>query len=163
MPYESCGGHRSRFSAKRPAEVLDMRPGHQYHGDITRYSLSMTTFLFNRTIQLTRWQRAALRLAVPFAFAFAIIKLEGWLATIAVARPGILPIAMVSLAAGMLVPAARRWLIVTLCYGIGLLAWRDTFRFVALPAQLDYDIVERIYPLGWLSLSLLAFGAGVVE
>jgi hypothetical protein len=112
---------------------------------------------------LAAWKRALIWVAAPFVIALAVIELEGWLANAAIARPGILPVVMVALVAGMLMPTARRWLIVTLCFGIGLLAFRDTFRIVPIPAEIDYVIVEQLYPVGWMSLSLLAFGAGIAE
>ncbi len=112
---------------------------------------------------MVRWRRPALRLAVPLSIAFVVILLEEPLAAFAQAYPGVLPVAMVSLLACLLMPAARRWLIVTLCFGIGLLAWRDVWRIVPLPPALDYVIVEQMYPFGWALLALLALTAGVAE
>jgi hypothetical protein len=109
------------------------------------------------------WKWAALRLAVPFAIALIVIQMEPILGVLAQERPGIIPVAMVALVAGFLLPYARRWMIVTLCFGVSLLALKDTFRIVPLPAAIDYDVVEKIYPFGWGALSLLAALAGVGE
>lgn len=112
---------------------------------------------------MARWKRPVMRLVVPLTIAYAAIALEGPLTAFAVDHPGTLPVAMVSLVACLLLPAARRWIIVTLCFGISLLAWRDTFRPVWIPPAIDYEMVERIYPFGWALLALLASVAGVAE
>jgi hypothetical protein len=112
---------------------------------------------------MARWTRPALRLVVPLIIAYVAITVEGPLTAFAVDHPGVLPVAMVSLVACLLLPAARRWIIVTLCFGIGLLAWNDVFRPVWIPPLIDYDIVERVYPFGWALLALCASVAGVAE
>jgi hypothetical protein len=88
---------------------------------------------------------------------------EQRLTVLAQERPGVLPVAMVALVAALLSAYIRRWLIVTLCFGISLLALRDTFRIVPLPPAVDYVWVERIYPFGWGLLALLAAIAGAME
>jgi hypothetical protein len=109
------------------------------------------------------WVKPALRLLVPMAVALIVLRSEQQLTILAQERPGVIPVAMVALVAGLLSPYVRRWLIVTLCFGISLLALRDTFRIVPLPPAVDYVWVERIYPFGWGLLSLLAALAGAVE
>jgi hypothetical protein len=109
------------------------------------------------------WVKPVLRLIVPMAVALIVLRSEQRLTVLAQERPGIIPVAMVALVAGLLSPYVRRWLIVTLCFGISLLALRDTFRIVPLPAAVDYVWVERIYPFGWGLLSLLAVIAGAME
>jgi hypothetical protein len=110
------------------------------------------------------WKWAVLRLAIPFAIAYLVIQMEPILGVLAQERPGIIPVAMVALVAGFLLPYARRWMIVTLCFGVSLLALKDALRInVPLPAAIDYDVVEKIYPFGWGALSLLAALAGVGE
>ena len=99
----------------------------------------------------------------PIAVALILLRSEQRLTTLAQQRPGIVPVAMVALGAGLLSPRVRRWLIVTLCFGISLLALRDTFRIVPLPPAIDYVWVEHIYPFGWGLLALLAAVAGSME
>jgi hypothetical protein len=112
---------------------------------------------------MLRWKRPIMKLVVPLILAYAIIALEGPIAAFAVDHPGLLPVAMVSLVACLLMPAARRWVVVTLCFGIGLLALRDTFRPVWIPSAIDFVVVERVYPFGWALLAILALVAGVAE
>ena len=112
---------------------------------------------------MDRWKRPALRLVIPFTLAYLVLALEAPLAAFAVNHPGLLPIALVSLVTCFLLPATRRWIVVTLCFGICLLAWRDTFRTVWIPPAIDYVFVEKIYPFGWALLAALAFVAGIVE
>ena len=89
--------------------------------------------------------------------------MESTLGQLAKERPGIVPVALVGLVAGFVLPFARRWLVVTLCFGVGLLALRDTFGTHLLPAALDFEGVNRIYPFGWGFLAALAFFAGIGE
>ena len=103
------------------------------------------------------------RVLVPLAISLTLLKIEPVLGQLARDRPGIVPVSMVALVAGFLLPFARRWLIVTLCFGVGLLAMRDTFGEHILPAGLDYVAFNKIYPFGWGALSLLAFSAGIGE
>lgn len=112
---------------------------------------------------MSRWKQPVLRLVIPLTLAYAVIALEGPLAAFAVDHPGLLPVALVSLVACFLMPSARRLLVVTLCFGISLLAWHDTFRPVWIPPAIDYEIVEHIYPYGWALLAILALVAGVAE
>ncbi len=123
----------------------------------------MSTEVRQEDCPRSSWKWAALRLAIPFAIALLVIQMEPILGVLAQERPGIIPVAMVALVAGFLLPYARRWMIVTLCFGVSLLALKDTFRIVPLPAAIDYDVVEKIYPFGWGALSLLAALAGVGE
>lgn len=103
------------------------------------------------------------RLLGPLALAYALICCEPLLTNLMRNRPGVLPVAMVALAVGIAIARVRRWLIVTLCYGIGLLALRDLRNLAPLPAQLDYLFVEQIYPYGWTLLAAIALTAGAAE
>ncbi len=107
--------------------------------------------------------RPLLRILIPFAAAYLVISSEGLLAELVRIRPGVLPVAMVSLLGALLFAPVRRWLIVTLCFGISLLALRDSLRFVPLPAEIDYVFVERAYPLVWGFLAILGTAAGIGE
>ncbi|MEP6754240.1 MAG: hypothetical protein ABJA67_01965 [Chthonomonadales bacterium] len=104
-----------------------------------------------------------MRILVPLGLSITLLKLEPVLGQLAQERPGIVPVSMVALIAGFLLPFARRWLIVTLCFGVGLLALRDTFGEHLLPAAVDFVFVNRVYPFGWGALAILAFSAGVGE
>lgn len=117
-------------------------------------------------MKLTRYHktiRNGLRLVVPLTIAFVVVCWESRLAALAQNHPGILPVTLVALIAGLLYPAIRRWLIVTLCFGVGILALRDAFSVLRLPAQIDYLFMESVYPYAWGLLALLACTAGVVE
>jgi len=109
------------------------------------------------------WRSPLLRLFGPLAAAYLLIQLEPYLTVWSQRRPGLLVVAMVALLGGMLLPHVRQLLIVTLCFGISLLALQDTFRPVLPPPTLDYAIVERMYPFAWALLALLAAIAGLME
>jgi hypothetical protein len=105
---------------------------------------------------------AVLRAAGPFLAAYAAIRLEPALTALAASRPGVLPVAMCAMVFGLLIHRVRNFLIITLCFGIAQLAYRDMLHG-RVPAQIDYVIVERLYPAGWGLLALLALGAGIAE
>lgn len=107
--------------------------------------------------------RPALRVFGPLAVAYSAIKLEAQLTALVQSRPGVLPVAMVAMLAGLLVPQVRRALIITLCFTISLLALQDAVTRVHLPAEFDYVGVERLVPYGWAALSILAATAGLAE
>ena len=100
---------------------------------------------------------------MPLLCAFLMIKLEPLFTWLARERPAVLPISMFALVGGLLVARIRRWLIVVLCYAICLLAARDALQIYHLPVQIDYQIIESIYPFIWILLSLLAGIAGTME
>lgn len=107
--------------------------------------------------------KSVARLVGPLALAYALIRCEPWLTGLMRTRPGVLPIAMVALAIGIVIARVRRWLIVTLCYGIGLLALRDLQNLAPLPPQVDYVFIEQVYPYGWGFLAVIALAAGAAE
>jgi hypothetical protein len=104
-----------------------------------------------------------LRIACSLACAVTFVALERPLTVLASQRPGVLPIAMCALIWGLLVPRFRQTLIVTLCFGIALIAAISTGRALVLPADADYVWVESIYPLIWVAISVLTAVAGVQE
>lgn len=118
-----------------------------------------------------------IRILLPAAIAALLIYSEPWLTYLAQTRPGVLPVAMVVLLGGLLLGRVRRWLIVTLCYGITLLAARDVILAYngilippSLPAVIDYVNVEAVYsvvrslhPYGWALLAMLSAVAGTLE
>ncbi len=110
-----------------------------------------------------RRYRAIIRIILPLAAAFAVIRLEPFLTELVKSRPGVLPVAMFGLIGCLLIPRVRQMMIVTLCFGIMFLALQDAFGNPRVPAALDYLIVERLYPLAWGALALLAFASGVAE
>jgi hypothetical protein len=118
--------------------------------------------------KVQRWGRPALRLVIPLSVAFLLIKLDdaGWLTALAKNRPGVLPVAMAALLGGLLLSHVRRWLIVTLCFGVSLLALRDSI-YPKVPPELDriYDGIEMksLYQFGWMLLASLAAVAGAGE
>lgn len=103
-----------------------------------------------------------LRLSAPLLAAYLMIRLEPVFSTLAAERPGVLPVAMVALIGGILTPRVRRWLIVTLCYCIALLAIRDVSA-TTLPPVLNYPQIERLVPAGWATLAALASLAAIME
>src|SRR5690349_10252498 len=62
----------------------------------------------------------ALRVFLPLLAACAVIWLEPVFGTLALDRPGIVPVAVLSLIVGLISPGSRRWLFVTLCYSLSL-------------------------------------------
>jgi len=111
--------------------------------------------------------RLILRILVPLIGALSAIALEPYLTALAIARPGTLPVAMVTLLGLLLLPRARRLLLVTLCYGVALLAFRDAFRITSPPPLIDYDITEDLFPIlrpiVWGLIAILAGTAGTLE
>jgi hypothetical protein len=119
--------------------------------------------LFVNSTRYHKLSRNILRLVIPLTAAFVVVRFENRLAAFAQDHPGILPVTLVALVAGLLYPAIRRWLIVTLCFGVGMLAMRDAFSVMRVPEQIDYLFLESLYPYGWGLLALLACTAGAVE
>ncbi len=110
-----------------------------------------------------RGVKTSARLFGPLLLAYLLILSEPLLAALVRDRPGILPVAMVALVIGIVIARVRRWLIVTLCYGIGLLALGDLQHLVPLPPEMDYVLVEQVYPYGWALLAIIALVAGAAE
>src|SRR5512143_448663 len=71
---------------------------------------------------------AALSVLLPLLAACLIIWLEPLLGQLAQDRPGIVPVVVLSLIVGIILPESRRWLLVTLCFGVALMAFRDAIR-----------------------------------
>jgi len=69
------------------------------------------------------------------------------------------------LMAALLQQRLRQFLVVTLCYGVGFLAVRDTNRVlqIPLPPALNYDWADALRPIGLWSVAALAAIAGVGE
>lgn len=112
---------------------------------------------------MLRRHRAILRLILPLTAAYAVIRLEPYLTELVRSRPGVLPVAMFGLVGCLLIPRIRQMMIVTLCFGIMFLALKDAFGNPRLPAAIDYLLLERLYPLAWGALALLACASGVAE
>jgi hypothetical protein len=112
---------------------------------------------------MVRRYKALLRIVLPLTAALAVIRLEPYLTELVRNRPGVLPVAMFGLIGCLLIPRIRQMMIVTLCFGIMLLAMHDAFGNPRLPAAIDYLILERLYPLAWGALALLAFASGLAE
>ncbi|HSV72991.1 MAG TPA: hypothetical protein VLH79_04465 [Chthonomonadales bacterium] len=108
-------------------------------------------------------KRLLLKVALPLTAAWAVLQLEPYLAGLAHSRPGLLLAAMCALVVCILVARARRALIITVCFAVGLIATRDAFGPIRLPAALDYRAMELIYPSVWFAIAALAFGAGLAE
>ena len=109
-----------------------------------------------------RWGLPGVRIAIPLVGAFLMIGLEPQFTRLVQDRPGTLPVAMVALLGGLLLARVRRYLIVTLCFSISLLAISDAINNVP-PAIIDTTTVDAFYPYGWAILAMLAAGAGVGE
>src|SRR5262245_16326976 len=102
--------------------------------------------------KVSRPVRTLLKVLLPLAAAFLVIRLESSLTGLVRARPGVLPVAMFTLVGGLLVRRVRQGLIVALCFGIALLAMEDVFRPMWLPPALDYqfgDLLQIVYPVAW--------------
>jgi hypothetical protein len=113
---------------------------------------------------------SALKVIAPLAVALLLTRMEPLLAALAKDRPGIIPVGLLALAACLLLPYARRFIVIVLCFGVALLAVNDSFRTVilpTLPAAIDYEsvnavyqVVDKLYPFGWATLAALAAAAG---
>jgi hypothetical protein len=57
----------------------------------------------------------------------------------------------------------RHWVIVSLCFTVALLAFRDSLRFAALPQFLDQRFVHIFYPFAWITVAVMAAAAGWLE
>ncbi len=107
--------------------------------------------------------QVASRVCVPFLIALALILIEPRLTQLVRIRPGVLPVAMASLIGLLLIPSARQMMVIVLCYGVSLLAVRDTIYSPRVPAAIDYVGIELLYPYVWALMAILAFAAGTVE
>jgi hypothetical protein len=110
-----------------------------------------------------RWGPPLLRLVIPLLSAYLLIEVEPILGALAQDRPGIVPVATVAFIFGLISAPVRRWLIVTLCFGVTILAVRDTFREVILPPSLNYVFIDKTYPFAWGAIAILGGFAAVGE
>jgi hypothetical protein len=109
---------------------------------------------------------STLRILLPLLVAGTLVWLEPVIGRLAHERPGIVPVALLSLAVGVLSPGSRRWLVSSLCFGVAILAFRDVFRAMHipdLPSGYQSSAYVKIYTLGWVTLGLLASTAAVGE
>lgn len=110
---------------------------------------------------------AATQILLPLLAASLIIWLEPLIGQLAQDRPGIVPVVVLSLIVGLVLPDSRRWLLVTLCFGVALMAVRDAIRTLHFPNDLPVGLREPIhvqfYALAWIILGGLAACAAVVE
>src|SRR5258708_34468892 len=86
-----------------------------------------------------------LRIALPLSAAYLVLHSEDALGALAQSRPGVVPVGIAALLGGLLVPYVRQWLIVALCFGIGILAVRDSFWINTSIHSFDSIWVARIY------------------
>ena len=105
----------------------------------------------------------ALRLLVGVTAAAAFTFAGPVLTTISRQRPGIVPVGMAIILAGLMNQRVRHWVIVTLCFTVALLALRDSFRLAALPSVLDNPVLHFLYPYAWISVAIMAAAAGWLE
>ena len=78
-------------------------------------------------------------------------------------RPGVVPVGMAIILAGLMNQRIRHWVIVSLCFTVALLAFRDSLRFAALPPFLDQRFVHIVYPFAWITVAIMAGAAGWLE
>jgi hypothetical protein len=112
---------------------------------------------------MTEGLKKLLRIVLPLAAAFIVLDSEGALVALAQSRPGIVPVSIAALLGGLLVPYVRQWLIVSLCFGISLLAVKDSFWANARIGTFDYIWLAHAYKIAWGFLALFAAGAAIVE
>jgi hypothetical protein len=111
--------------------------------------------------------RVAVGLAVPPAAALAAIHADP-LVSHAARRPGLLALGMLTMAALMLSPRLRRWLVVALAYGAAMIAFQGTFLRNAAEAHATFGArglgwLSAAYPFAWVLLLVLAGFAGTLE
>jgi hypothetical protein len=104
-----------------------------------------------------------LRIVLPLAAAYVVIDSDTALIALAKARPGIVPVSIFALLGGLLVPYVRHWMIVSLCFGIALLAVKDSFWTNGPVHGFDSIWVARGYKVAWGLLALFAAAAAVGE
>jgi len=104
-----------------------------------------------------------LRLVVPLTAAMMVVTFEREFAQLVRSRPGVIPVLLVAMLGGMLLPQVRHWLIVGLCFGISALAVRDALRATDVPMAVQWPFIAAVYMSAWVLIALLAAGAGAVE
>lgn len=109
--------------------------------------------------QLPPRVRTTLHFLAPLALAGVAVGLDSQLMGLAAIRPGILPAAVFTLLAGVLVTRVRHWLIVTLCYVFAFMALRDAVYDTPLPGVHEM-LLDRT---GWAIIAIVAAAAGLVE
>lgn len=103
--------------------------------------------------------------AAPAVFAALIVLFEPQITAWAIGRQSLLPLIVFLLLASLLHPALRQFLMITLCYGVALMAFRDTFRVksLVLPSTLDNDLWDAARPLALLLVAGLSTTAAIAE
>ena len=104
-----------------------------------------------------------LKIALPLVTAWAALQLEPYLSALAHDRPAVLPAAMFTLIVCVLIARTRQALLITISFGVGMLAVREAFGPIRLPAEIDYREIELLYPFVWGAIAVFAMGAGVAE
>ena len=110
-------------------------------------------------------QRRLLFIATSVFVAAISVFLEKIITTAMEKREAVLPITLCLVLWAVLHSGLRRWMVVTLCYGVGFMALRDvtSARQYPLPPIIDYLWVDTARPLGLFVVFLLAASAGYGE
>lgn len=76
-------------------------------------------------------------------------------------HPAVAPIALVFLIGALLVEQSRRFLLVTLCFGIGVLALKDAFGGAPIPVQMNHPIIQTALTFAWVAIAGTSLIAGI--
>jgi len=99
----------------------------------------------------------------PALAAFLIVLLEPAITAWMKGRESVLPLAVLLLLTALLHPRLRQLLMVTLCFGVTFLAFRDSLHAQPLPPLLAYEPIEEIGPAALILVAGLAALAAIAE
>ena len=117
-----------------------------------------------KAMMLTLYKNLATKLAPPLIAGLAVF-LEPRMTEWAKGREAVLPLILFLLLSSLLHPRMRNLLVITLCYGVALLAFRDVFRarHIRLPERWDYDFLDQGRPIALLLVAILSTIAALGE
>ena len=116
-------------------------------------STPATRFLSANTLIL-------IRVLAPLTAACASVRWQDDVNRFVASHPAVAPIALVALIGALLVEPSRRFLLVTLCFGIGVLSLKDAFGGSSLPAQLDHPFAQGALQIAWVVIAATALVSG---
>ena len=114
---------------------------------------------------MPRWLIKIALAILPAALAFGAVSLEGSLRSWASGRAAALPLILLLIGTSLLHPRLRNQVIVALCYGVAMLAVRDTMsvRTWRLPFPIDSDIADTIVLSALVLIAALSGTAALAE
>src|SRR5690242_18754292 len=100
---------------------------------------------------------------VPILIAVLAVWLEPVVSAWASGRLTVIPLVVFLLLASLVHPYIRQLMVIALCYGVALLALRDTYRFkqLVLPPGMDTDLWDAARPVVLLVVAALSATAAI--